>query len=424
MRLVACIFASVSGLESRRDSNLTRSCDELAYMSLGPSYVGSRCTEGGVCSGVFWNDTSKKRVISNGPKQLEISCLEATGMMIVHKRFRQRRNRITVGRINLHDHRSWKDGRVRLSVRFTAQSGLNASPFSLLFDTGASQTVVRTRRGQQAASYGYLDNGRAKPTKEILRFGADFGDSKLEVVGELREKAMLGNFKMDIDLKLAKDCNDKYIEAGIWGAGITSEFAKNVGVFAVIPPTEKFERFKSRSSAGSLVVGDVTGVCSRRGGDPVFTKVRVDLSTTHWIIDGSASVSGLEPSTMSWILDTGAQGLMFTREVYMKIVEQIHKVGGYMPNTTPGVYNEIEKCYELYSKFPVIRVQAGRFQIELKPLDYLGSFNKETGMCLMMVDHSEMYRLPNTGILGTKFLERACSIFDFTNKRVGFCHPS
>ena len=430
---------------SIKTNYLTRQCEDLDRLTFRESLTRqrSRCVHG-ICQDIRWRDSKRVKVINSYKEGFPISCYEAAGMMIVHRRFHVRglRNGVSsgktqesipqsVGGVELHYHPSLKDGRTRVSVKFTSQKESNSVPFSLLFDSGATKTFVRMRKKDDgnSTSFGYLDNGQGKPIHEVAWYGADFGNTKAVFVKEVQEKASVGENEFNLSLRLAEQCGDKYIDAGILGAGINSEFTRIFKSFAVVPPKVQFKRFEATGSAGTLYIGNHEWRQFCRGrNDPIYTQVRSDVSNIHWIIDGSVKIGDYETPAMNWIVDTGAQGLMVTEQVYMKLRDIIHGIGGYMPNATPGLYNEIENCVQLYSNFPTIEIQAGDrsnpYVLHLKPLDYLGSFNHENGMCLMMLDYSTMGRVPNTGILGTKFFERTTTIFDHMNRQMGFCFPA
>jgi hypothetical protein len=434
-------IATESGINALKKDSASRKglldeqCANLQRLTMGQTFSGQRANcEKGICKGIQWRDHSKSRVIAEGPG-VALSCYEAAGMNLVYQKFHNTNQlryepvKQLTGGISLHYHPSLKDGRVRIPVKFKKQIEYNTYPLSMLLDSGSSQTFARVRTRAQPQTFGYLDNGLAQPVHEVLRFGADFGDSKAVIDKEFREVAWFGDTEIPITLKLMAGCGDKYIDAGILGAGVHSEFAKFIQVYALVPPKKPFQRFKTSESAGTLFLGerDWSFICRDRS-KPIYSGVRNDISNTHWIIDGSVKILGFESPDIFWIVDSGAQGLMLTKDVYMTLRDKIHELGGYMPNATPGIYNEIEKCLELYSKFPTIEIRAGTrnpsFVLDLQPLDYLGSFDYTTGMCIMMIDYSEMHRLPNTGILGTKFLERTTTVFDRKNSRVGFCAPT
>ena len=410
-------------------------CYKFALITFGANFGDPKCI-GNFCSGISWGDSRRDTMMLGDVPGQDILCSDALSFVIryrtlikILKQEPKSKPSETIPAIGLRYLESPRDPRGRLSVRFESQSSLNDKPFVLMLDTASDYSYIRLRASHcQRRSYGYLDQGKAYVKQKQLMFGTVHLMHGVNIQKEISEIAQLENgFRFKITIGLTQICNDPNVGTGLLGGGFASNLANSVGIFSIVPPRERFNPQSALVDAGSLHLGiiDYAKFC-RQKNQPTFIPISYPTYIPNWIIPGSILVNSQLFPSFNWWVDTGAGDIILPSQAYMWLIQHIQGAGGLVYDISPSKFNTVMNCARSYKSFPSLTIRLGMqaghiFDYRLTPLDYLNHYTD--GSCSLMVYHSEVSGAPNTGILGSKFLERVVSIFDKRNRRMGFCVP-
>jgi hypothetical protein len=414
-----------------RRSRVPDVCEVFASLQAIKTEIARRveCSQGR-CIGISRSNNPPSLIRLGDDSGSPISCYEALSVVLAFKingiKVYEPPQATSKGVI-LHYHKRLFDERPRVGVKFLVQAGFNTSPFSMLLDSGADKSYVVIRNPTcDRASAGYFDDGKAYQNIQERKYGDDAGVSTVKIIEEISEQALVGEFVFTTKLGLAEVCTDEYVSTGLFGAASTSDFARAVGVFAVVPPQQRRIHLKSPGSAGTLLIGpqDWRTHC-RDGQGPTFIPLSQQISKIHWTVTGGITVGGSTIVPIIWVIDTGSTGLMVTWPVYQQIVAGIQRAGGNILSIAPSRANLVDNCVNNYARFPALTVVvgfgSGAFTSTLEPSSYLSHFDNAVGSCYLTIDFSTQEGMPNTGFLGEGFLFRTTTIFDSNNAHVGFC---
>ena len=450
MAIQMLIYLSIAAF--RVDSLNFDMCHNLASFAFGSTYVETKCTDG-ICRGISWADATKRKIKLGDIPGREVRCHDALAPVVLfrisNKRLKQNdtpvksspaqssqmhsdtaethRDATAVPLKYLQSHR---DPRVRVTIRLHAQASYNDRPFLLMLDSASDTSYIRMRvQDCSRRSSGYLDWGKAHQKIKRLMFGTDHVQNGVDLVKEIVETAELENgFKFKVTLGLTPVCNDKNVGTGLLGGGASSDLIRAVGSFAVVPPQERFDRHKGQIDAGTVYIGkeEYSFLCEDRK-PPTYIPLQLSTAKANWIVPGSIVIKGKSSALFYWWFDTGASDIILPQHAYMWLIQHIQTAGGLFENLAPSSFNRIFNCATLHKNFPAFRIRAGShkgpmFDVRLTPLDYLADFMPD-GSCFLMAYYSQVSGAPNTGVLGSKYLERVVSIFDGANRRMGFCYP-
>jgi hypothetical protein len=407
-------------------------CASFTRIALAGAYQGfsSECFQGR-CVGISWLSRERNTIrIGNAPG-FEVSCSDAVKLTLKSKivsraQSMERRERIgeqlEPASVPLH---ILYDSRARIKIRFASQGSANDELILLLFDTGSNLAYLRLRSQGCSKSYGYLDQGRAKPKQGAIALGTLEHNMKVDIQSEVLESAVLEDgFGFDIKLALTRSCPDQLTGAGSLGAAPGSDFSRTAESFVLLPPESELGSRSEKQLAGRMFIQPKNWqrFCSpNEAADQV--PLKPDISDVYWIVSGKFGISGRLTRDTYWIIDTGAADIIMTREDYMAVLTNIRLAGGIVSLAPPSYYNVIQNCRSTYSQFPVLEVSIGRYSVQFPPEDYLWDFEQAFGTCKLRISYGELSMTPNTGILGSQFLTKTVVYLDAKEKVVGLCKP-
>ena len=305
-----------------------------------------------------------------------------------------------------------RDSRPRIRADFLGND--QRVSHSLLFDTGSDRSYMLL--GFEA----YKDEGQGAVVANggQLAYGTESCLRRFPVVRKQREMIRLYSrrtreeyiYLVEVDLVQNLPPGDP--DVGLLGAGQSSQFARDVGVFSYVPHAE---------DAGTIALGDPEPICS--SGLPVRYFPTVAQLPDHWVVSGRVAVIDGRGLDVDWMVDTGATGYFMMPANYEDLTGQLVSMGSNVVNRGGLNYPEVMNCRDYETRFPSFYyVIGGLMGIRIRPVDYVFGFNERTNRCYLNIFTDGFEGYPRLKLLTMDTLRKLSrTVFDARNSRMGFC---
>ena len=358
--------------------------------------------------------------------------------------------------LTLHYNPVVYDPRPRINVEFLGSAA--EIGYSLMFDTGSDVSHIfqanatAAELADQPDSYWPLDDidhsgDTIRPAKWLegyhfvgdlevtdvartLRYGVDGAIRPIQTAMQLREMANLfsgsTSFIHEIEIDLTTEVDNRATGIGLFGAGRTSHFAEAVRTFAYVGPAAAYTGMPTEQG-GTLVIGErnvraLQHFCLDSDRGFSFAPNKPFVSSIHWTIGGAVGLTGGAMTNVDWIIDTGAEGVFVTEEVYGQVVSGITSSGAVVEPITPRTYPRIFNCPANWEEaFPTITLRLGSLDVTMTPADYVSGPQGPMNICLLRLGTAGVSGRANVRLIGIRTLTKLATIFDRENDRVGFC---
>ena len=198
---------------------------------------------------------------------------------------------------------------------------------------------------------------------------------------------------------------------GDLAADRTSQFAKAMGVFALIPTrTEAGNRLKVLVRA--RIDTHLSPHCLANA--PITWAAPMARGEREWTVSGS-----VDEFITTWVIDSANPSVYLPETVLESTIGAIQAVTLYSRGVRkPGTVDACDPA--TLDKFPVIRVSIGvGVQVALTGYDYI-YYNSVNGKCASRLRPWEP--IVSRQVLGFPILNKVVSVFDHDLERMGFCH--
>ena len=346
--------------------------------------------------------------------------------------------------IDLHRTINSNDIRPYVWVRFL-KHGNKAIRHSVLLDTGSPYSHIpcggddKIVSASDARGAVYIHEPSA-PTSGgpcTLWFGHVTCTSSVEIKAIVAQTVELvgvrdrSSFNHDVHLG---ECP---VERGLLGCAATSSFARDAGIFALIPPDVRDWPETPAENSGMLLVGEhdegVLALNCAPGMALHWNPVEKGAPMGGWYVRGSISVgvgeAGLSASVV-WMVDTGANGIFVPESIYEFVMAAIERVGSTVGTFSFRSKTRITNCRDYAVRFPTLTITLtggdnrgqGFFVVEIPPSEYIERVSHDESTCVCILDPSLMSGRPNVCVVGMGIMRKTVTVFDARNNRVGFCH--
>ena len=365
--------------------------------------------------------------------------------------------------LSMHYNPFVDDIRPRIKVSFLAHS--QDIGFSLMLDTGSSVSHLVQARGtpEEAArlehappSYlpedgidsseepvvrpakweeGYLNVGLVSQTAEgrDIVYGADGNTRAIPTTEGINEIAQLfsgsTSFVFEMNMYLTTGMDNRFTGVGLLGAGVTSDFARAVGVFAYMGPVVDYTGW-ALTSAGRLFLGQrdvsVLNTHCARGSNIVFFPLLPQISSIHWTVSGSTELVRSSNRIVTheyFIVDTGAAGVYVSRAILDAVTRDLEASGAVLISALPGHLKKYTNCRIEALPNIIVRLGIGPqvVSVTVTPGEYIIRAGDPTApFCFL--DLSEGAVSGRARLVGMKVLSKLMTVFDSENRRIGFCN--
>ena len=295
-----------------------------------------------------------------------------------------------------------------------------------LLDTGSwdvwveADSVAALRNN---GARGYVDNVRrvAAPGPKVLTYG--YGHT-VEFEYAIREKLDFGrDVRADVLLWISTRFSPSFAHSfgavGTLGAEISSEFARQVGQFSLIPRNGRMEMFAGEFRFNHFCRKKIINYVDVR---------RIGSSHERWNVVGSVGVHAQGRSIRSVpaggvrmkfdiMLDTGMPGIELASPLWNAFTSIMTEIGS--PIYESGGISYAENCQSYLDRFPLVSVEIGEFSHYIRPRAYVVS---NGNYCQLRIYHKQVPLESPQMFLGSNFIRYVISHWDATNFRMGFCN--
>ena len=340
------------------------------------------------------------------------------------------------------------DIRPRVWVRFL-KHGNEGIRHSMVFDTGSSRSYVPcldeevcSRRGERRPVGYYIHEPDAPTTggPRTLHFGLESCCISVQIRAVVPQLAEIVGVRdrrsFEHEIHLCINSGELGPAGALLGAGKSSAFANDSGIFTLIPPDLRdISTLGPTESMGMLLVGErdeaVLGLNCAPDSTIKWTPAMVGTGANGvWYVPGSVSVGGGRED-VTWMVDTGARGIYMPRSAYEYLMSTIKEAGSAVGDFIPrDGLTPITNCLDSTTRFPTITISVGSrlddggsgFVIDILPSDYISDASPDGATCVSRIDPSILPRRPNVYVIGMGTMRKTVTVFDAAKSRVGFCH--
>jgi hypothetical protein len=290
--------------------------------------------------------------------------------------------------------------------------------FRLMFDTGSGDSHMALD-SDEFPGYIISDKRTVAFENERLCYGV-LGSCfrTITSIGRVQESVLVDTTKgfsnsFDAEFALTLEPDGDVFPDGLLGAGLSSNFAKNHGKFAYVPKGD-----------GQLHIGviDEVELAEKYCEEPAFVDIplQTSVSRIHWLVAGHNSAIS-ESGHEGFIIDTGANGLMLSANVYDEIISVIKALGG---DITGSHFPKVRDC-KRYTEFPTINVRIPgvghtSFEIAFSPTDYVKLYRD--GSCLLEISPAALTPSGDGKLLGMEFIRKTVIIFNQRERKISICN--